>query len=416
MKNFILIPTLLMAPFFMGRAQSQTPGPPTIEDLFKKLNSESTDTGKALIYYSISSFYWDKNADSVTLMSDKAMELAEKTHYQKGIALALLGKGIGYNMKEKYPEALNCDLKALRISEKSGMEGLTGNLYGNIANVYSGMGEYDKAKGYLLASFAIAKKRGDKYQTAILLINLSEAFKHIGLYDSAVAYNKIALPIMESFRDSGMIAVILLNTGEDYNKMGQPQRALAYFQKCRTLAESVHDEGDVAWACLDIAMVYMQKGLYNLSIQQAMTALAKARQSSFTEIIRGCYPVLYSDYLNLGNFEKALDCRNLEIALKDSIYTLEKDKKVKNLESGYELEKKQHQIDLLNKNRLLQQQAIAGERQRHIMFAASALFFGMWAFFLFKSNQEKERLNRQLSVQNQNILQYIEKLEGLNSK
>jgi tetratricopeptide (TPR) repeat protein len=411
MKIFILIPVLLLATSFIGRAQFQT-----IENLFKKLDSESTDTGKALLYYSISSFYWDKNADSVMLMSDKAMELAGKIQYQKGIALALLGKGVGYNMKEEFPEALNCDLQALRISEKSGMVALTGNLYANIANVYSGMGNYAKAKEYLLASFSIAKKRGDRYQTALLLINLSEAFKHVGLYDSAIAYNKMALPIMESFRDSGMIAAILLNTGEDYNKKGQPERALAYFHKCMALAESIHDEGDVAWAHLDIAQAYLQEGLYSKSIPLAMTALAKARQSSFTEIIRACYPVLYSDYRNLGNFEKALDYRNLEIALKDSIYTLEKDKKIKNLESGYELEKKQHQIDLLNKDRLLQQQAIAGGRQRHIMFAASALFFGMWAFFLFTSNQEKERLNRQLSAQNREIQQYNDKLEELYSK
>ncbi len=108
-----------MASFLTCRAQS-----PSLATLFKRLDSAGPDSGKVLLYYSISRIYWNRNADSVLLMSEKAKALAEKIHYQEGIALADLSKGVAYDLKEDYPEALNCYLKALRISENLGEEGL----------------------------------------------------------------------------------------------------------------------------------------------------------------------------------------------------------------------------------------------------------------------------------------------------
>ena len=407
MKYLTLMMTLMLAPFFMYGVQSQSIAP-----LFKKLASASSDSAKVRLCYSISRLYWDKNADSVLLMSEKALALATRIHDEEGMALALLSKGVGYNYKDEDPESLNCYLQALRISEKTGNEGLTENLYNDIGIIYADMGNHHKARGYYLNALQIARKKGDRYETATLLINLAETFKNTGVYDSAIAYNKMALPIMEALKDSSTIAAILLNTGEDYDKKGSPERAMDYFRKCMVLSERIRDEENICWANIDIAQTYLQKNQCSLSIPYAMTALTKAKHSFFIQIVEKCYPVLYADYRHLKNFEKALDYRNLEIALKDSVYTIEKDTKIKALESGYELEKEQHQIDLLNKDKLIQQRDITGERQRHIMFAACALFFGMWAFFLFKSNEEKEKLNRQLKAQNQEILQQNEKLEN----
>jgi two-component system, sensor histidine kinase and response regulator len=408
MRYFILIPVMALALFLTCRAQSQP-----LESLFKRLDSEGSDSVRVLLYYSISRIYWERNADSVLLMSEKAKGIAEKIHYQEGIALADLSKGVAYDLKEDYPEALNCYLQALRISERLGKEGLKANLYTDIGIVYAGMGNNDKAKEYYLASLQIAKKNGDKGETAILLINLAETFKKTGAYDSAIAYNNIALPIERALKDSSGVATILLNIGDNYNRKDQPENGLGYFRKCIALAERVHDDEDIAWAYLSTAQAYLQEDKAGLSIRFAGIALETAKRIAFTEIIKESYSVLYSGYRRQGNFAKALDYRNLEIALKDSIYTIDKDKKIKNLESGYELEKKQHEIDLLNKDNLIQQQDIASERQKHLMFIAGALFFGIGAFFLFRSNQEKERLNRQLKAQNQEILRQNEALEGL---
>jgi tetratricopeptide (TPR) repeat protein len=410
MKYFVLIISLIVVPVVGYRGEAQS-----MSNLLKEVDTLQSDSAKARMYYSIARSYWDRNADTVLLMSEKAERIAEKIHDQEGIALADLSKGVAYELKENYPEALSCYLQALRFSEGAGKEGLTGNLYSDIGNVYAGMGNYAKANEYYFAALKIAKKNGDKHQTADLLINLAESFKDTGAFDSAIAYNNMALPIEVALKDSVAIAIALLNIGDDYNKKGLPEKGLGFFRKCMALAKSIHDEEDIAWANLSMAQAYLREDRLNLSIQYAATALEMAKHISFTRIIKESYSVLYSDYRRLGNFEKALNYRNFEISLKDSIYSIEKGKKIRTLEAGYELEKKQHEIDLLNKDKLIQRQEMANERQKQIMFVAGVLFFGMGAVFLFKSNQEKERLNRQLKVQNREILRQNEKLEELYS-
>jgi tetratricopeptide (TPR) repeat protein len=399
MKKLILVPVMVLAAWFTGLAQSGT-----LSNLFKQLDTTNSDTGKALICYSISRLYWERNADSVLLMSTKALEISEKAHYAYGMALADLSKGVAFGLKEQFPESLDAYLQALRIAERKGMEVLTANLYEDIAIVYDQMDDLNKAKGYYFAALQIAEKNADQHEMAICFINLSELLKKKGAYDSAISYNGSALAIMEAFRDSVSVSAILLNTGDDYNKKGQPELGLTYFRKCSAIAERIHDEQDIAWANLSTAQSYLQENKCDLSIQYATIALGKAKKIAFSEIISASYSILYADYRCLGKFAKALDYRNLEIALRDSIYTIEKDKKIKNLESGYQLEKKQNEIELLNKDKLIQQQDLARERQWYIMCTAGALFSAIWAFFLFKSNQEKERLNKRLKAQNEAIL------------
>ena len=394
MKHPLFTLSLLLAHSFLFPSRAQN-----IQKLLAKLDNTGTDSARSDIYYSISYYYWDRNADSVLYMAVKALETAQKSGYEKGMANALLSRGVAYNLKEEYPGALDCYLKALRISERLKLEQLTQYLYANIGGVYSDMSNYSRSTEYYLAALQIAQKIDDRRETGILFVNLAEICKKKGAYDSALIYNARAMSIMTDLRDSGTIATILLNTGDDYNKMGQPEKALHYFYECINIAGRIHDEADMVWARMSIAEALLREKKYSLSILQAQAALDSARRLSFAQIIEETYSVLYNDYRALGNLQQALNYRNLEIAWKDSLNTIEKEKKIRSMQTDYELERQQHQIDLLRKDNLFQQQVIAGERQRHTMFAAGALFFGMWAVFLYKSNREKERLNRLLQMQ-----------------
>src|SRR6202022_1615860 len=99
--------SILWCPVFCN-AQSAT-----ISRLFEKLPAARQDTDKVNIYYSISRLYWKKNPDSALLIGKKALELAQQSHFEKGIALSLLTIGVAYTAKGNYPEALNCHLQAL---------------------------------------------------------------------------------------------------------------------------------------------------------------------------------------------------------------------------------------------------------------------------------------------------------------
>ncbi|HLZ87710.1 MAG TPA: tetratricopeptide repeat protein, partial [Puia sp.] len=302
-----LLPTLCLfaASVFFLPARGQS-----LSQLLKKLSTATTDSERADLYYSLSTRYWTGNTDSLLLLADLSLQAAKRDGYEKGVALALLSKGIGFGAKQEYSEALNCYLQALRISEQLKMDGLRSNLYDDMGNVYSHLKDYSRATEYHQDALKIAQRNGDRHETAVLLANIAENYKNMGAYDSALAYNVRALPIMESLHDSVVIAIILLNTGDDYNKKGQPEKALPYFQRCDAMAQRIGDAEDIAWSAVSVADSYRRQRRYALSIRQARAALDSARRLDLGELIEECYSVLYSAYRENGDFRQALDYRN----------------------------------------------------------------------------------------------------------
>ena len=237
---------------------------------------------------------------------------------------------------------------------------------------------------------------GSRDTKAILLTNMAENYKRLKQYDSALVYNFQAFPIAAAVGDSVLMAAILLNTGEDYFGKDSLQQAMSYFGECGRLATQIKDNEDITWACVSMADVRSRQGSYRPSIRLAEEALGNARRLSFSEIVVKRFHVLYSDYRGLGRYDSALAYRNLEIAWKDSLLGLERAQQIAGLQSRYELEKKEYLLDLANQKALLAGKEVQTERERHFMFAGAALFFSLWAIFLYRGNREVERLNRQL--------------------
>jgi class 3 adenylate cyclase len=73
-------------------------------------------------------------------------------------------------------------------------------------------------------------------------------------------------------------------------------------------------------------------------------------------------------YASLGDFKKAYDFKSRLISIKDSLYNNDNDKKIQQLQFNFDIEKKEAQIDLLNKDKALSEATI--QRQRIINYAA----------------------------------------------
>jgi len=373
--------------------------PPGILPWFEKLKTAQHDTDKVNTYYAISRYYWNKDPDSALLMAEQCLTTARQARYESGIALALLSKGVAYGYKGQYPEALQCHLQALRISEKLGMEGLTGNNYNNIGNVYSAMKDYSRSLVYYRLALQIAER--DKQDTArsgvaAMLINMAEIFKNSNKLDSAINYNERARQIVTRSHDSMNLSIVLLNMGDDYVRMKQPGKAMGYLPPALQISERLGDEDGIAWAYISIAQAYQLLGKYSASIRYADISLQKGQEMHSPEIVRESFHTLYTVYQGLRRPDSALYYRNREIALNDSLYTLEKEKQIKSLASEYELEKKQHQIDLLNKDRIIRENEMAGYRIMRFLYIAIAVLLGLGCFFLYRGYAHKKRLNKQL--------------------
>jgi len=213
--SLIRYPTLLV---LLVHALVCSAQPTVVGGLFDKLQQAKTDTDRANVYYALSRFYWNTDADSTILMGQKSLDIATSAHFEKGMALAYLTMGVGYGTKGMYPEALDCDLKALRLSEKLGLEGLSGNNYANIAIVYSNMRDFPRALDYFRRSLQIARHFPDQSGIAQAFINMGDIYTREMQLDSALTYTSEALHIAEKVHDSSSLSISLSNMGDIYVK------------------------------------------------------------------------------------------------------------------------------------------------------------------------------------------------------
>src|SRR5260221_7051482 len=413
MKGSLLRSSLLLV--LLVHTLVGKPQPGAVSRLFDKLQVAKNDTDRVNIYYSLSRFYWNKDADSTLMMGQNALKIAAGSHFEKGMALSYLTMGVAYGTKGMYPEALDCDLKALRLSEKIGLKGLTGNNYTNIAIIYSNMGDYPRALDYFRRSLQIARQFPDKRGVAAAFINIGDVYTKDMQLDSALAYTSEALHIAENIHDSSSLSVSLSNLGDIYVKKKAPLAALDYFKRALQLSEAIHDPDGISYTHHSMAEAYHLLGRYKESIHYGLTSLAEAREQNASETIRNAYHTLYDDYRDLNDFRQALAWRNREIALTDSIYNLAKERQIKMLQSGYELEKKQHQLDVLNKDKLFQQEELGRSRMMYYLSIAGVLLLINWAVFLVRSNVQKQRINQLLETRNQEIVKQNQQLADLNA-
>lgn len=406
-----LIPSLIFVGAVLNTAIAQDP---KLAEAFQRLQTTQQDTDKVNTYYAISRYYWDIDADSALLMGKKGLEIATRAGYKKGMALCHLTLGVAYGMQGLYPEALDNHLKALRLSEALSMEGLTGNNYTNIGIVYSDMKDYPRAIDYFRRALQISLHFHEKAGVAYSYINLGETFSDAGQLDSAIWYSKAALAIGEQINDTSALSAALDNLGDYTVRNGHAQAALPYLQRALVIAQKAHDENTVAAVHISLARAFTDLQEYRQSISLADQALREARKLHSDLYEKDAWHTLYRDYAGLRMLDKALDSRNREIAINDSIYTLDKEKQLHGLQTTYELERKQDQLDLANKDRLLKAGALARDKIQNYALGGALILLVLWATWLFRSNRRRQRMNRLLENRNQEIVRKNVELQDLN--
>lgn len=381
-----------------------------LEIYYQKLNVAKSDSERVHIYYALSRFYWNINADSSLFMAEKSLTLAQKIHYDKGIALAYGLKGIALGYKGKWPEALDCQFKSLRISEKMGDEGLNGNIYNNIGSVYESLNDLNKALFYFQQSYIIALKLSDSIAagTYPLLVNIGEVFKKQGQSDSAILYNTKALAIAKRVPDSVWMAVAMYNIAENHITKKQYNIAISFLYPALAIAKKINDIEDIAYCYNGLALTSYYAGNYDSSILYAQNCLEKGKVTGIVELEREAYSVLYLNWLKLNDYKKALYYRNLETTIKDSIDNAEKEKAIGNIQSAYDLQQKQQQINLLNKDKIIQQKEIREIRQRRNIVIAGSVFLFLLAIIFFRNYIQKRKLSEQLQDKNDHLEELVQ--------
>ena len=382
-------------------------GQARIDSLLTQLPKLSDDTSKVKLLNDLSDTYAYINANEGIKVGEQSLSLAQKLNWQNGIATAINSIGAGFEAKSDFPKALEHYLKALKLFEALGdKQGIAKSL-GNIGIVYDYQSNYPKALEYYFKVLKMSEESGDKSGIAAFLGNIAVVYKNQSNYSKALEYSSKALDIYQELGDTYGIAINLNNIGVVYDDQSGYYKALEYYFKELKLLEDLADKDAIAVTLANIGAVYFSVATDSsntMSTSQLnkpfsgnktkLLQLAKVYTDSSINIFKelghlnnlsGVYEQLSEIQTHTGDYKGAVISYKNYATFKDSVFNIEKEKKITENAMQYEFDKK----EAIAKAEQEKKDAIA-EHTRNLQYVAIGAFLLLGIFLLYGYTQKNK--------------------------
>lgn len=328
-----------------------------------------------------------------------------------GMANVYINFGNVYKNIGNYDQSLLYYMQALKIYEKLNVRSKIPNNLLNIGNIYALQKDYSMAIDYYLQSLV---NNTNKNVIALAYCNMGSAYTQLKMYDRADENLRRALQLSQRENYKKVIAAALGNLGFNYMSAGEFEKALEYHFKSLQLSEELNDKNLISETTNSIALTYLKQKNYKKSLEYGEKGLTIAKQIGAKDNIKNSYESLSETYKKIGNYEKSLEYYILYTALRDSIFSKERTQSIAELQTRYETEKKEKEIQLLTKDQQLKDKNIKEQKiVRSALIVGLALFF-ILSFTLYnryrfkqKANMELERQKKVIEHQNFQIVESI---------
>jgi len=366
---------------------------------------------KALLDLSKSLFRFEP--DTAIVYANQAKELAEQLDRKEDLGYALKNIGLAYYIKSDFPEVLNYWEQSLAIFQSIEHKLGISNLLNNLGAVYFSKGDDPNALEKYLASLRMAEELGDKSRIATSLVNIGAVyindegtheqakeayFKALALgeelkipstigtagtnlgefyllkdsTDKALLYFNKALKAFE--QTGGSIATTLNLMSKAHIKAGDYQQALNFQQRAYDNAISKDSKIEMADALVGMGTVYQLQKAYQNSINRFEQSEKIATDIGANLQLRDSYEGLALANASLQRYGKAYDYQSKVVAIKEEIKSEEYDEKIGNLRFQFDLENKEKEIALLNKDNAFKESEIKrASTFRNFLFALAGL-------------------------------------------
>ncbi|MBI5219032.1 MAG: tetratricopeptide repeat protein [Bacteroidia bacterium] len=356
--------------------------------------------------------------DIKTSMSyiEKAIIISEKIGHKTLLAGNLSNMAASYYTLGQIDKALDYFLKALKINEELNDLPNISMLLSNVAAIYSSMNNFKKTKEYLIKALEIQENLNDKRGMAFCLNNLSSVFYEEKNFKSALDYSNRAIKLQEEIDDrkglseSYNILSIIYRQHNDFSK------ALEYDSKALKIRREIGDKAGLAETYCNMGKSYRALGDNKNSTIALNKSIEIASQVGDKKQISETYKELAATLFNKGDFKEAFLNYQRYSNLKDSIYTENTQKQFSEMQTKYETEKKEKEIELLEKDKKLQITEVKSQRQQKYAFIGGFVLMMVLAVVIFKSYRDKKKANILLAEQKHEIEEKNDELNQQNEE
>ena len=411
---------------------------PKVDSLKQLLMFEKTDSVKVDLLCKMGWEMQYTQIDSGIAIINKALLLAKKINWNKGILAALNNRGSLYQLKAEFKLALEDFEKILEIKKKAGNKSIAGILC-NIGIIYCQKGNYILALEYYLRALAIAEETGNKLFQANILNNISSIYLNQQNHETALKYAFRALALKDQ-GNKNTIGSSLSKIGSVYNdkgdyhnalvyinkalaifiecnnlygisyayaelgginiKLGNNKKALDYFYKAKKINEQTGIVSGWAHDMCNIGHILTLEKKYGEAERNLLEALDVFNKNGVIDGIKVSEEYLSDLYFKKGQNRLALEHYKNYIQARDSIQNEASTKKQTELEMNYEFDKKEAAAKLEQEKK----EAVSvaeSKKQKIIIYSVCGILILVIGFdiFAYRNFLQKQKANVEITNQ-----------------
>ncbi len=441
--------------FYQGNIQKTIEGFSNALDIGKTLGNQQIIAGNymnlAVVYNNLS------QNDSVLGYYNFALQTFIKLKDKNGELLCYQNLGsVSYNLAE-FDKAIEYYELSVELAHAMNDKLNTAKGYHNLAEVYSHLGDYETANSLMFKSIKIKEQINDKlslakgysgigelflrqneYRKALVYFekslkinlelnsasdigsnynNIATIYSALGRRDTAIAYYTKARVFYKQTGNNWGLSDLFINLGNEYTITKDYPKAEKYLLKAVALKTSIEDDEGLAIVNYHLAHLYSMRakeadeiekaGLLLKAEKAGIDSYQKAERIATIPVMRDASKVLFDVYKQQGRFNTALEYSILSNSLNDSLLNNAKIQALTFAEARWNVEKKQQEINNLEKTRklnqeIIQRKEIETQQQKTIIWFIIAVFvlslISVTVYILFMRKKRDAEYQRQLAA------------------
>ncbi|MDI9312251.1 MAG: tetratricopeptide repeat protein [Limnohabitans sp.] len=409
-----------------------------IEHLIEQFNRTVGIQNDSAYYYITKAYAFGQKSANDSLIASTTYKLGHYyfTVHQEANAIRFLNLSIKHSLKSSYFEyhcksnnylgiiasqngdfnkALSFYLKALKISEnQNSLSQIHCAILNNLGNLYIQQKDTIKAINYYKKNIGLSKHHSLQNELMNGYISLAIVESSRNKPFSIENYKK-ALDISKKTNDLVTQFTLHINLSDLYLGPDKPEelkQCFYHLTEAQKLQKIINDSSLLFYIYFNLGGYHFNNKNFEEAIKNYNKALQLVDKGYGAEQKMNLYKSISKAYFKFKNFEKAYIYKELHQKLSDSLFTIEKNKTFNEIQTKFDVDKKNLKITVLQKEKAIEVEKSKNKFKIMILLVIVLITIIYLLYHKNKTQKILQEKERQKLQQEKEIKRILGQLEG----